>query len=521
MVKGKKIMVLSMIVMLAVFTGAWAGGAQERVRTPADTLVVAYPDDVAHFDNMATTAPPKEVRHLVFEQLYGLDAAQIAQPLLVKSHEISSDGLTWTMELRDDVVFHDGQPMTSADVVASWNRFVNVGAKAHEFNRVDEVVAAGDHTVEFRLNDVFGVLHESLAGGGGTLSVYPEWVIDEIGNDDLVEMRHIVGTGPYTVEEIVPEERYILSRFDDYAQPVGEPSYQAGKRNAPMERIDVRVIPDNATRLAALEAGDVDLIQAVPLDDAKRLEDNPNTNVEVTSPGYRVYYKFNVSQGPFADPVLREAVRMAIDPEELMLAIGDPDYWRINHAMRYQEEQWMWSDVAFDYYKNDLEAARELVEQSDYDGELIRFLASPGRALEYRTVVPMEQTLRDLGLNVEIQSVDAATFSSVRAQVDQWEIKHAGGGSMSMPVYLNSSASDRTGTFWPGLPEEWHEMIGIVAAESDQELREEAVQRLHELNAEFNNEMWIGDVFELAGSRTNVHNVPPWFKLHLWNVEKR
>ena len=517
--KTSKLAIMSLVIVLVVSTGLWAGGAREPAAAP-DTLIAAYPDDVAHFDNMATTAPPKEVRHLVFEQLYALDAEQVPQPLLASSAELSADELTWTMRLREDVRFHDGQQMTSADVVASFNRFVEVGAKAWELDRVEEVVAVDDYTVEFRLSDRFGALLESLAGGGGALSIYPQWVIDEIGTDDLREMQHIVGTGPYMVDQIVPEERYVLRRYDGYTQPGGEPSYQAGNRYAPMEIIDVRTIPDDATRVAALEAGDVDVIQAVPLDDAQRVEANPNTYIKVTSPGYRVYYKFNARQGPFTDPLLREAVRTAIDPEELMLAIGDPQYWRVNHAMRYQEEQWMWSDVAFDYYVNDLDRARELVEQSDYNGELIRFLASPGRALEYRTVIPMEQTLRELGLNVEIMSVDAATFSAIRRQTDQWEIKHAGGGSISMPVYLDSSVRDRTGERWPGVPAEWDHYMDIVQAEADLDARQAAIQELHKIHAELNHEMWLGDVFELGGARSNVSNMPPWFKLHLWNIEK-
>lgn len=517
MMKIGKGVILVLIITLVMGSPLWARGSRE---TEPDTLVVAYPQDVATFDIMGSTAPPNEIRHMVFEPLFAPNAELIPQPHLAHTAELSDDGLTWTLHLRDDVVFHDGTPMTSADVVASWGRYRQMGSRAWEFARVDEVVAVGDYAVEFRLNGPFGSMLESLAATSGVFAVYPQWVIEEIGTDDLVELEHIVGTGPYMVDQIVPEERYVMRRYDGYTQPGGEPSFLAGNRYAPMELIDIRVIPDDATRVAALEAGDVDLIQTVPLDDAQRVEGNPNTYIKVTSPGYRVYYKFNASQGPFTDPLLREAVRTAVDAEELMLAIGDPDYWRVNHAMRYQEEQWMWSDVAFDAYTADMNRARRLVDQSSYNGELIRFLASPGRALEFRTVVPMEQILRDLGLNVEIQSVDSATFSSVRAQLDQWEIKHAGGGSMVGLVYLNSSAQDRTGEFWPDVSDEWFDALDVVVEEADQSAREGAVQRLHELHAEAIHEMWIGDVFELAGARNNVQNVPPWFKLVLWNIEK-
>ena len=511
------ILVVAMLFSAGGFVFA-AGAAEEE----PDVLTVAYPQDVATFDIMTTTAPPNEVRHMVFEPLFAPDAGLQPQPHLVDDWEVSADDLTWTFTLRDDITFHDGTQMTAADVEASFERYRQVGARAWEYERVDEVVATGDLTFEFRLSSPFGALLETLAPTSGVFAIYPEWVIDEIGTDDLVDMEHIVGSGPYTVEEIVPEERVVLRRFDDYSQPGGEPSFLAGNRNAPIETIEVVVIEDDATRVAALEAGDVDLIQAVPLDDASRVEANPNTDITVSSPGYRVYYKFNVTRPPFDDPLMREAVRTAIDAEALMMAIGDPDYWRVNHTMRYQEEQWMWSDVAWDYYDGpDLERARELVEQSDYDGEEVRFLSSPGRALEFRTVIPMQEVLQDIGINTRIFSVDAATFSQVRAQLDDWEIKHAGGGSMVGLAYLDSSAQDRTGEFWPNVTDEWHELMEQVVVDTDQASREAAVERLHELHAETNNELWLGDVFELAGSRENVTNVPDWFKLVLWNIEKQ
>lgn len=518
----KRMYVTAIIVIVALLiagTNVWAGARAEEYPRE-ETLILAYPQDPAHLDHMADQSPHKEIRHLVFEMLFLLDHNQVPRPHLAKSAELSEDRLTWTIRLREDVTFHDGQPMTSEDVIASWGRFKQVGAKAYEFERVDEVVAIDNYTVEFRLSAPLGSLLESLGSGGGSLAIYPKWVIDEIGTNDLIEQRLIVGTGSYMVDKIVTGERYVFRRYDDYAQPGSEPSWLAGNRYSPMKYLDFRIIPDASTRVAALEAGDVDVIHIVPLDEAVRLEKNPDTHVTVTNPGARVYYKFNLAKGPFTDPLLREAVRAAIDPVELMTPVGDPNYWRINHCMRYQEEQWMWSDVADQYFTADLERGRDLVRQSSYNGEPIVFLATPGRAVSYPTVVPMDQTLRNLGLNVEIKIVDSATYSSLRANLDEWDIKHTFGDSMSMPVYLDASARDRKGNFWPGLPEEWHEMMAVVLEEQNQEIRAQAIERLHELHAELNNELWIGDVAQLEAARNNVKNVPPWYKLIPWNIEK-
>ena len=509
--KFSGILIVAMVAVL-LFSGSLAAHEEGRY---GGRMIVAFAQDVATFDLQTTTSPPNELRHMIFEPLFAFNADMEPQPILAEEWEYNEEDLYWDIKVREDVEFHDGTPMTSADVVASFERYQQVGARSFQVENVDSVEALDDYTVRFHLDSPFGTLTEALSETSGVFAVYPEWVIEKHGTDELTE--DFIGTGPYVVDEIAPEEYYILKRNENYSQPEGEPSFLAGRRNAYVDEFDIRIIEDGAARVAALQAGDVDLAHQIPLDDYEILLDDPNVGVEVTSPGYRVYYKFNSTQGPFADRKLRKAVRVAIDPEDLMWAQGPEDLWRVNHTPRYQEEQWTWSDQS-KYFPADMELGRQLVEESDYDGELIRFLVSPGRPMEYTTVMVMEEYLRDLGLNVEINSVDSATFGEVRAQMDSWEIKHAGGGSLVGLTYLGSSANDRTGNKWPEADAEWDYYMNIIETEADDEVRKEAVEQIYRLIGEYNNEFWVGDVFELEGYRNHVRNVPEWFKLVLFNV---
>ncbi len=470
------------------------------------TLTVAYPNDPVTFDTMVNISPPREVRSLVFEPLVDFDATFTPQPTLAHAWEISDDGLSWTFFLRDDVVFHDGQPMTAADVVASFGRLQSAGNRRGEFARVTSAEALDDHTVRFDLSSPWAAFTESLAMPGGGLTIYPAWVVEKWGDTMLSD--DFIGTGPYRVTEVVPGERYVLDRFDGYVSPPGEPSHLAGARHAYADRIVIVPIPDSSTRVAALLTGEVDVAVSVPLDDLARLDADSNIRTTIVEPGYRIYLKLNAHEGPFANLTLRQAVRTAIDPEEVMFTQGPEGFWRVNTTPRFQQGMWMWDDATDALYPADLEAGRQLVAASGYAGERVRFMATPGRPMEFVTVIVIEELLRDLGLNVEVVSVDSATYAQRRSDPTQWEIKISGGTPVSPVSYLNASVVDRRGVRWPWVPPEWDTFMGITQENPDQDARREALLGLYTILAEGVGELWLGDVFGFTGSRINVHGVP-------------
>lgn len=489
------------IVLLAVLAASYA-------QTPrhGGTLTVAYSTDPVTMDTMVNISPPREVRSLVFEPLVDFDASFTPRPTLAASWETSADGLTWTFYLREDVVFHDGAPMTSADVVASFERLKRVGQRATEFRVVQSAEAVDDYTVNFNLSEPWAAFTESLSMPGGGLTVYPAWVVEKWGDNTLTS--DFIGTGPYRVVEIITGERYVFERFEDYVSPPGEPSHLAGARHAYADRIVVLPIPDPSTRVAALMTGEIDLATSIPGDDLARMNADPNVNTFVSMPGYRLYMKLNTVQGPFTDPLLRYAVRAAIDSEAVMATQGPADLWRVNNTPRFQEGMWMWHDNVAPYFQNDMELARYLVQASDYDGETIRFMASPGRAHEYRTFIIVEEALRDIGLNIEVVTVDSATFNQRRADNGAWEAKVAGGTPTSPVSYLNSSAVDRRGARWPWVTAEWDYYFAETQRNPDLEARSDALWHLYRLHTEGAGELWFGDVFWFNAARANVHGVP-------------
>lgn len=502
-------------------SGETTGGAD----APADgepqrggTLTIAFQRDVLQLDASVLTTEPTPPRLAIFETLFALDAGNIPQPALATSAEVSSDGLTWTFQLRPGVKFHDGQEFTSADVVASYARFLNVGRMAPLFknNGNAEFVATGPLTVEARLTEPYGAFLEAVAAMSGSFIMLPAAIATANVDNSELTTPELIGTGPYKVEEFIPDNRSVLVRYDDYVKHEGEASYLAGAREAYFDEIVILHIPDNGARVAALLAGEVDMIFPLPADDTVRVAADPNVDYTVTTPGARVYVKFNPTKAPFDDPLIREAVRTAIDPDQMMIGFGDPEFVNVDFTPRYQEGQGLWVDQS-KYYPNDLDAAKELLTQSTYDGETVILLTGSDR-VDFPMSITLQQTLQRLGMNVEMRVVDGATFGAVRQDVTEWDIKPSGGGSLVGVTYLDSSGIDRTNTPWPGVPDSWYAALDAVKNTSTLEERKAAASVVYDLHAEMNYEMWIGSAYLIGAYKSDIRNVPPMDTLPFWNI---
>jgi peptide/nickel transport system substrate-binding protein len=113
--------------------------------------------------------------YLVFDTLYGIDTSWEAQPQMVEGHQVDEDGLTWTLTLRDGLLFHDKEPVLARDVVASIRRFAaRINLADALMAATEELSAPDDRTVRFRLKRPFPHLPEALAGPGGIGPAQPK-----------------------------------------------------------------------------------------------------------------------------------------------------------------------------------------------------------------------------------------------------------------------------------------------------------------------------------------------------------
>jgi peptide/nickel transport system substrate-binding protein len=200
---------------------------------------------------------------------------------MVAGHEVSNDGKTWTLTLREGLKFHDGEPVRGRDVVASLRRWGSRDMYGQEVISVaDEIIAPDDRTIRFRFKRPFPTLPQALGKVGASIPIImPERLAATPSNQQVTEM---VGSGPYrfVANERLAGARVVYARNEQYVpRPDGTASRTAGPKRAFFERVEWNVIPDLATAAGALLAGEVDWIESTSSDLSPMLARNRQVKV--------------------------------------------------------------------------------------------------------------------------------------------------------------------------------------------------------------------------------------------------
>jgi peptide/nickel transport system substrate-binding protein len=302
--------------------GAVEGAAAEAAAPSDQTIVVALagaPDSLDPADHRSRLS--ETVLRNMFDGLVTRDTRSGVHMELAESIELI-DPTTYEVKLRPGVLFHDGSPMTADDVVFTFERIIQENMieypEPHTSPRkgliapLSAVEKVDDSTVRLILSAPWPPAMQLLVHQ----QIVPKAYIEEVGTQGFVEQP--IGTGPFQFIEGQLDDQIVMERFDDYyggapdLPPVGP---------ACVQRAIFRVIPEASTRVAALLAGEVQIIQAVPPDLAATLEQNPDVVVK-SAPGTQPkWMEMNVNQAPFDDQNVRQALNYLIDKELIIEAL--------------------------------------------------------------------------------------------------------------------------------------------------------------------------------------------------------
>jgi len=256
-----------------------------------------------------------KVCNQIFETLVKFkDGSTEVEPALATSWDISDDNLTWTFNLRDGVKFHDGTPFNADAVVFSLERQMNEDHPAHEgdfgywsymYTNVDKVWAEDENTVKIKLKEPYAPFLYNMA-------CFPVMIVSPTAMlDEGVEYfrTHPVGTGPFAFVEWKRNDRIVLEKFDGYW---GDP--------AGVDKLIIRSIPENTTRLMALLAGEIHAMDGVSPENIKTLKEQKREDLKVVAqPGMNVgYLALNMEKEPFDDVRVRRAISYAINKKKLV-----------------------------------------------------------------------------------------------------------------------------------------------------------------------------------------------------------
>jgi len=464
--------------------------------------------------HMTAEIHTRDVSRLIFETLLTVNSKYEIVPMLAESYE-TDDNQTYIFNLRKGVQFHNGKEMTAEDVIASMNRWVEksdvtgVIFKNAVFEEID------DYTVELQLSQPSALALDTIASTRQSAAIMPKEVIDEAGPDGVIQY---VGTGPYKFVEWKPDDYIHLEKYDEYEPVEREADGLSGKKEALVDDIYFRIVPDTSTRLAGLQTGQYDIAYALPYNDYELMKEDPNIDIYRDAHGGHTLM-YNKSEGPVADFKMRQAINYALNIEEIMVAAfaHEDNYWLDSGYMDKHVVNWA-SDKGKEYYNvNDIDKAKQILDEIGYDGEEITLMTSRDEEILYNSAIVVQDQLKSIGLNVEIEVYDFPTLLGKTNEPDAWDIFVVGSSTVSTPsqlIMISPSFSGGVGD---------SKIIDLLGAIEVSETEEEAKELWDELQEHaWENHLPItmfGGYYDLFGATTKVEGFSTFSGGVFWNTK--
>jgi peptide/nickel transport system substrate-binding protein len=508
-----------------------AVGAAPRVHAQkgGGTLRFVPHADLKVLDPIWTTAYiTRNHGYMIYDTLFALDADLQIRPQMVERWTVSRDGMKYAFTLRDGLKFHDGQPVTAEDCVASIRRWGARDAVGRLLMAAVGRLAATDRkSFSLELAQPFGLVLDGLAKP----SASPCFVMPArlAATDPNEQVKETVGSGPYRFvkDEWQPGNQVVYVRNPDYVPRNEPPSGAAGGKRALVDRVVWRYIPDPATAHAALRAGEVDYWENPPLDFVPSMERDPGLAVFVTDPrGTQGLLRPNHLQPPFNNKKARQALLWAVDQEAyLRAAIGQPKYYRACPGY------FMCGGLPYESAvgappRPDPERARQLLKESGYDGSPVVLLDPTDIALLHGATLVARELLARVGFTVDLQAMDWSTLVARRAKKEPvkeggWNLFHTWAISAdTMTPAVNSAIAGTCERAWFGwyCSEAMEKLRSEFARTTDQTRRRQLAEEIQKLAFDEVPYVSWGQWMLPSAHRRNVRGVLQFGAQLLWNI---
>ena len=429
MKKTNKLLVLLLVMLMAmsVFMTGCGGneGTEGSTQEGSDTLVIAIQEEIEGTD-IQQIGWENVVHTLIYEPLvkFNADLSEMV-PCFAESYEIAEDGLSISFTLPAEAKFSNGDALDAAAVKASFDRFLAVSEYAGDLDAVESIEVVDAVTVKFNLTQPAPYMWASITStyGGIVNAAKAEEMGDEAFN------RPAVTNGMYYVEDWQAGSQIVLAKNPNYA--CYDPNV-TNKGVGAFEKVIVRFIPDEFTRVSELESGNVDIIWDVPTGSVEEIKANEALETYFYKQAGVSYIMLNDTDPALSDIKVRQAINIAIDRETLATVLNDvvtPYYGFISGAMAgYSADK---EAALAAEYKYDLEAAKALLKEAGYedaDGDgfvekdgkklTIEYLVANDVATSSQTAPVIQEQLKAAGIDLTITEYESAYIKQLQREND-------------------------------------------------------------------------------------------------------
>lgn len=430
----------------------------------------------------------------IYDQLVELDDGFAPHPMLAESWEKNDSADVWTFKLREDATFHDGTELTAADVVYTYQRILDPetgsgGAALMSGIDPDGIEALDDYTVRFNLPQPIVELPVTI--NNRFVHVVKEGATEE----DL--RTGGIGTGPFKVEEFQPGEALtVLVKNEDYWRE-GRPK---------VDVLEFRSIVESSARVAALERGQVEVIEDVPWSALGSLEDNPDLDVVSHRNGFWSGFVMWCDTPPYDDVRVRKALKYCIDREE-MLDLVIQGQGNVGNDVPVPD--WQRYSLEGPARERDIEKAKELLAEAGYPNGIDLELHT-AEVLPYWVdlATVLKEMAAEAGINIEIKMTPADSFwGEVWLKKPFSSVYWGARPTSSALSVMYMSDADWNDTHW--YRPEWDELMKEASQTVDDEQRKALYQEAQRMIVEEGGHLIPFFVNSVIGTTANVAGYTP------------
>ncbi|MQB08029.1 peptide ABC transporter substrate-binding protein [Agrobacterium tumefaciens] len=380
------------------------------------------PANMAPEINVGTQA--RMVRFAIHRGLMNYDVTGKLAAELASDYEISPDGKQYTFRLRD-AKFHDGSPVTSEDVKATFEKIIGPNSKATykgELSIIDRIETPDAKTVRFVLKSTYSPFIHYLALPESVI-VPNKWLEAYATNPNVPP----VGAGPFKFVNWSRGQEIVVEKFADY--------YKKGKPT--LDSIHFSFLSDDNTRVNALRSNDVDMIEFAPWKDMDTIRADPNLGLATTTGPFMVL-QFNTRFEPFSKPEVRQALAYGIDRNVIIKTAfngqGTPLF-----GMPIPKGYPGYTPEFEHFFSYDVAKAKDLLAKAGYpNGFKARLLSTAQFAFHSNTAVAVKGELAKLGIEVELELPDWAGRNAKATEGNYDLIVSGTSGDITDPDWLSN-----------------------------------------------------------------------------------
>src|SRR5229473_6065312 len=453
---------------------------------------------------------------------------------MVDKYDVSADQLTWSFTLRDGLEWHDGKPVTPEDCIASIKRWAardSMGQKM--MGSVLDFEVVDPKTFKMKMKEPYGLVLQSL---GKPSSNVPFMMPARVAATDpmqQIKLEDVIGSGPFIfkADEWKPGEKTVYVKNTKYKPRPEPPSGLAGGKVVKLDRVEWIWIPDAQTQIAALQNGEIDMIEAPGHDLLPLLAADKNINLLNSNPtGNQYTFRFNSTAKPFDNPKIRHAVMVAFNQEDFLKAtIGDPAYFKPCKAPFVCGTP-LASDAGMaDVLNANTAKAKQLLTEAGYDGTPIVLMQSTDLPV-LTNLAPVAKALMErAGFKVEMVSMDWQTLVARRAKKDPptaggWNAFLTGwvAADILNPVMMGfmNAGCDKAMFGWP-CDKEIEALRDQFARETNPAKQKAIAEAVQVRETQYPTHVWLGQWYQPAAVRKNVDGMMVAPVPVFWNIEKK